>query len=391
MKVVLLSGGSGTRLWPMSTEDCPKQFVSFFDDDESMLYSTYKKVNNEFSSIYVATQQSYTELIKKQINNKAKFIIEPNKIGAVGAIFNIAAYFKYKEGLSDEEIISVVPTDHEVENDFYKVLNDAYFHIKNNNENICLVGIKPTFASTEYGYILHKNNKVEKFLEKPNEVVAKELISKNVLWNSGIIVFKLGYIIEISKRYLSYNNYEEFKSLYNTLPRNNFEKEVLEKENNIGIIESKTIWNDLGTWEVLSSKISTPDKFNTNIINLEDKEIRNNGVRNAIIINSKNGISLINKNIEQIIWRDWGYYKIIEQYNGIELKYLNIFNGNNVSFKCDENIEKTLFISKGECYITIDNETIKLTTGSSVNILKGQIYLIKVTEDIQIIEVTNKK
>lgn len=391
MKVVLLSGGSGTRLWPMSTEDCPKQFVSFFDDDESMLYSTYKKVNNEFSSIYVATQQSYTELIKKQINNQVNFIIEPNKIGTVGAIFNIAAYFKYKEGLSDEEIISVVPTDHEVENDFYKVLNDAYLYIKNNNENICLVGIKPTFASTEYGYILHKNNKVEKFLEKPNEVVAKELISKNALWNSGIIVFKLGHIIEISKRYLNYNNYEEFKLLYNTLPRSNFEKEVLEKENNIGIIESKTIWNDLGTWEVLSSKISTPDKYNTNIINLEDKEIRNNGVRDAIIINSKNGISLINKNIEQIIWRDWGYYKIIEQYNGIELKYLNIFNGNNVSFKCDENIEKTLFISKGECYITIDNETIKLTTGSSVNILKGQIYSIKVTEDIQIIEVTNKK
>lgn len=391
MKVVLLSGGSGTRLWPMSTEDCPKQFVSFFGDDESMLYSTYKKVNNEFSSIYVATQQSYTELIKKQINDKVNFIIEPNKIGTVGAIFNIAAYFKYVEGLSDEEIISVVPTDHEVENDFYKVLNDAYFHIKNNNENICLVGIKPTFASTEYGYILHKNNKVEKFLEKPNEVVAKELISKNALWNSGIIVFKLGHIIEISKRYLNYNNYEGFKLLYNTLPRSNFEKEVLEKENNIGIIESKTIWNDLGTWEVLSSKISTPDKFNTNIINLEEKEIRNNGVRNAIIINSKNGISLINKNIEQIIWRDWGYYKIIEQYNGIELKYLNIFNGNNVSFKCDENIEKTLFISKGEGCITIDNETIKLTTGSSVNILKGQIYLIKVTEDIQIIEVTNKK
>ena len=271
MKVVLLSGGSGTRLWPMSTEDCPKQFVSFFDDDESMLYSTYKKVNNNFSSIYVATQQPYVELIKEQINNTVNFIIEPNKIGTVGAIFNIAAYFKYVEGLSDEEIISVVPTDHEVENHFYRVLNDAYLHIKNNNENICLVGIKPTFASTQYGYILHKNNEVVKFLEKPNENVAKELISKNALWNSGIIVFKLGHIIEISKRYLNYNNYEEFKLLYNTLLRSNFEKEVLEKENNIGIIKSISNWNDLGTWEVLSSKISTPDQYNTNIINLEDK------------------------------------------------------------------------------------------------------------------------
>lgn len=306
--------------------------MPFFEDNESMLLTTFRAIKKNYSSIYVATQDNYVDLIRNQIKENVNFIIEPDRIGTFGAVLNIANYFKYVENLLDDEFVSIVPSDYEVDSEFYKVLNDASLYIKNKNINVCLIGIKPTFPSTQYGYILHQNNIVKRFKEKPDIETANKLISENALWNSGILVFRLKYIIEISKKYLEYKTYEEFIVMYNKLQKNSFDKEVLEKIKNIGIIESNNSWNDLGTWESLSSKISKPDQYNTNIINFENKEIQNKGIKDAIIINCINGLALINKNLEEIYWRNWGYYKIIDNYceeeNNIKIKFLK----NNITY-----------------------------------------------------------
>lgn len=390
MRVVLLSGGSGTRLWPISTECCPKQFLPFFEADKSMLYTTYKNIKKFFPFVYFATQSKYIELINTQIKEDINFIIEPDRIGTFGAVLNIANYFKYVEKLSDEEIISIVPTDHDVDCDFYKILEDAALCIKKRNTDICLIGIRPESPSTKYGYIVHENNILKEFKEKPDERLAQKLINNNSLWNSGIIVFKLKYIIDISKKYIEYGNYEEFLANYNNLPKISFDKEILEKNGNIGIIQSNKKWNDLGTWDSLSKKISTADQYNTNIINFEDKEIRNIGVRDSIIINSSNGLALLNKSKQQIYWEDWGFYKNIINYvdgeKNIKSIILNIYRGNTINYNCIENINKIWFVTEGLGEILCKNKKIEIKAGQIIQFSKEKSYVFKALEDVQILE-----
>ena len=295
MKIVLLSGGKGSRLWPISTTEIPKQFIKLLSNSSNMLSQTYdaisKMTNKE--NIYVASIKEYITNIKNSIKDFANLIIEPDCIGTFGAVLNIAMYFKEKN--IGDDIIAVVPTDHHVDDNFYDCLVDSEELLKNSDSSICLVGIKPKFVSEHYGYITYENNRVLEFEEKPSIKKAEKLIDNGSLWNSGIIVFKINEIINLAKEYLEFDNYDEFLKKYHQLPHNSFDREVLEKKDNILITKSDSCWNDIGTWEVLAPMISEPDKFNTIIINFEDKKIENVGIRDAIIINSANGLKLISK------------------------------------------------------------------------------------------------
>lgn len=390
MKVVLLSGGSGTRLWPVSTEDCPKQYVPFFKNNNSMFENTYNQITKLFSSIYIATQKKYQTIVKKQIDKKIKFIIEPQKIGTFGAILNTAVYLKYKEKVSDDEFISIVPTDHDVDKEFYKILLETEKLLETKKLNVCLVGIKPTNPSNQYGYIIQENNIVKEFIEKPSTIKAKKLIKNNALWNSGIVVFKLKHIINLSKKYLEYEDYNDFIKKYNTLPNNSFDREYLEKEKNICVIETNKKWNDLGTWDTMSNKISQPDEFNTNIINFENKEIKNKGISNSIIVNSKDGLLLLNKNIEKIYWKEWGYYKIIfsstNNNNNIKIKQLNISKDNNISYQYHNYRNEDWYILSGTGKIIKDKKIINITAGDRISIKTKELHCIRALTDLIIIE-----
>lgn len=260
MQIVLLSGGKGKRLWPISTDKVPKQFIKLFLNASSMLSRTYKLVlkNSSKEKIYIATGREYAANVKHEIKDFDNFIFEPDYIGTFGAILNVAVFLN--ENSNNDDIVSIVPTDHNVDNNFYDVLYEAEKLLKDSSTDICLIGIKPTFPSEQFGYILHKKNEVISFSEKPKEDTAVSLIDKGALWNSGIVVFKLKSIINIAKKYFNYKNYEDFLNNYSNLPHNSFDKEVLEKNKNISIIKCDKEWNDLGTWEVLAPMISKPDQ-----------------------------------------------------------------------------------------------------------------------------------
>lgn len=297
MKIVLLSGGQGKRLWPVSLDKKPKQFISFFDEGTSMLKSTFNKVSSIFgaSNVFVATHKDFKKEVRKEIKNFDNIILENETIGTFGAIVNLSIYLKYKCSCDDNEIVAVVPIDHDIDEFFYNILKNAEERLNESNNSICLIGIKPTYPSTSYGYIIHKDGKVLSFKEKPDKQTAIKYIKKCALWNSGIVVFRLKRIIDISKKYIDYNSYEEFQNKYNFLPHISFDYEVLEKENDLLIVESEIAWSDIGLWENLAPKISKSDKYNTNIINYENKKIINDGVENIILINTKDGIRIIPK------------------------------------------------------------------------------------------------
>ena len=261
------------------------------DNKRPYLQITFELIRENLACIVIRNVGNVQSIIPN-FNN---VITEAKSIGTYGAILNVAVYLKYIEKCDDNEIISIIPIDHDVEDFFYEILIEAEKNIIKNKYDICLIGINPTYPSTQYGYILSNNGIVTKFKEKPNEEDAIKLIKSNALWNSGIVVFRLKKILKIIEKHFKITTYDSFLKKIIKLPCVSFDKEVLEKEKNIGIIRTNLYWNDLGIWENLAQKISTPDKYNTNIINFENKKIVNKGIKNAIIVNSNNGIILISK------------------------------------------------------------------------------------------------
>jgi len=296
VKYVLISGGKGKRLWPLSTDERPKQFVKIFNNT-CMLEITYNKLTKicDKEDVYIATGNEYVELTKETLPYFENIIIEKEAIGTFAAILNVAVYLKEIKNTSDNEIVSILPVDHDLDDSFYSALALAEKRIIDGNINLCLIGIKPNKPSTQYGYIISENGIIKEFKEKPNMELAQEYISNGALWNSGVVVFKLKEILDIAGKYLTYKTYDDFVEKYNILPHISFDYEVLEKSNNVGLITYDKHFEDIGTWENIANKISKPDEYNTNIINTEDKKIINDGVKNIIIINTKDGIRIVPK------------------------------------------------------------------------------------------------
>lgn len=393
MKIVLLSGGKGKRLWPLSTDSVPKQFVPLFNDASSMLKKTYNSIleNYEMNNIYIATGNSYKDEVLNEINGFKNFILEPAYIGTFGAILNIAVYLKVIEKVSKDEIISVVPIDHDVDKNFYKILSDAEKIIENKSSDICLIGIKPTFPSTQYGYIINSNDYVLSFKEKPDIELATKLVVNNALWNSGIVNFRLDKILQIAKQYLNYSSYDDFLNKYTLLPHNSFDTEILEKETNLSVISSEAYWNDLGTWDRLSSKISTADDYNTNIINFENKKVINEGIENAIVVNTHNGIKLMKKNINNSVFRQWGYYEILNGFYSdqicIKIKKLTIIDNRNISYQYHNHRLEEWFVLEGIGEIIIDGKYSKIKSGDIIKVNKKVKHSIRALKTLEIVEV----
>ena len=393
MKIVLMAGGKGTRLWPLSTDNLPKQFIPIFDDGKSMLTSTYNKIKELNSKIYVSTQREYADTAMLQTNNSTSIICEPFSHDTFAAFLNVAVYLKCEDNVDENEFVAIIPTDHDVDNNFYDILFKAEKLLHDSNKDFCLVGINPVYPSTQYGYIIHEGSYVKQFVEKPDEILAKKLISENAAWNSGILVFRLSAMIKIAKKYSNGKNYKDFLNNYDSLPKISFDYEILEKMPDLMIVLSNKSWKDLGNWNTLYEKISMPDNFNTNIINTENKIIKNYGVEDILIINSKNGIAMYPKWSNKIIKKDWGNFQLLKSYEFdnlvIEIKSLSVESKKSINgFGNKDNVFFVIISGLGE--ITINNQLKKLTRGSNYYINAKDKYTITANENLEIFSIVQK-
>ena len=393
MRIVLMAGGKGTRLWPLSTDDLPKQFIPIFDNNQSMLTSTYNKIKGLNSKIYVSTQKEYTDMVMIQTNNSVSAICEPFSHDTFAAFLNVAVYLNCEDNVDENEFVAIIPTDHDVDNNFYDILFQAEKLLQDSNKDFCLVGINPAYPSTQYGYILHEGSYVKQFVEKPDETKAKKLISENAAWNSGILVFKLGAMIKIAKKYSNDKNYKDFLNNYDLLPKISFDYEILEKMSDLMIVLSNKSWKDLGNWNTLYEKISMPDNFNTNIINTENKVIKNYGVEDSLIINSQNGIAMYPKLRNEIVRKDWGNFQLLKSYEFdnlvIEIKLLHVESKKSIN--CFENNHYIFcVITSGSGEIILNNQLKKLTIGSNYYINAKDKYTIKANKDLEIFSIVQK-
>ncbi len=385
IKIVLLAGGKGTRLWPISTDDMPKQFLKIYGDD-TMIEKIYNDLCSLYNKkdIYIATNAEYKLYLEQILPGFTNYIIEPKSNGTYSAVLNIAAHLKYKDNIKETEMISILPIDAYVNKDFFNVFERVEEKYKDSS-SICLIGIKPNCISSQYGYIVHHSDKVLSFKEKPDYDEAFNLVNSGALWNSGIFIASLCKLVSLIK---NIKTYDEFISKYLEIPKGSFDVNVLEKEKNLLVITSNYSWCDIDVWENLAPLLTDSDQYNNNIINYEDKKIVTSNIKNTIIVNSKNGIKLIKKN--NLYMKKWGSYEVLNNYSNkyaVKIKKLNIFPNKNISYQYHHQRNEEMIVLKGEGEFLLNGKLKKIKSGDRLSIGIGDKHSIRASSLIEIIEV----
>jgi mannose-1-phosphate guanylyltransferase len=312
MNIILLSGGSGVRLWPLSNEQRPKQFVPFFKGESgqsvSMLQNVWGqlKYRNLHESTVIATSVGQQELIREQIGRGVDLVLEPEKRDTFPAILLSVAYLYSHRGVSRDEPVAVMSVDSHVENSFYDALLQLPEALESTGANVALMGVKPTFPSQKYGYILPEATTgnspivtIERFYEKPNAQDAALYMERGALWNCGVFCFKVGFLLDLLANMGLPETYEELLLAYSQLENRSFDYAVVERERKIAAIKYTGAWKDLGTWCTLTEELGEPivgkgflgkDNSNVHILNELDIPIIGIGLSDVIIAASREGI-----------------------------------------------------------------------------------------------------
>ena len=365
IRPIILCGGAGTRLWSQSKNNIAKQFIDF--GGWSLLEKTLKRVKGPlFDYPIISTNTKYLKLVKTYLKKfkvkNYKIVLEPSKRNTAPAILASALI---KDIPNDQPLI-FFPADHLVEKT--SVFNKALIKNKANltDQNIFIFGIKPTSPSSEYGYFLTKKiknniNKVTKFIEKPKEVKAKQVIKEKGYWNSGMFFLRKDSIINNYKKYQPtvYKNCVEavfkakFKDKTYYLNKTSFIKAsaksfdyaILEKTKQINAIKLNIPWSDLGTW----------------------KEVCKMFDKNKSLYHKK-------KNIH---YRPWGKYIILFEGNGFLIKELNIKPKGILSLQKHYHREEHWFITQGNPTITLNKKKLTKKVNEAIYIPLGAIHRIE--------------
>ena len=262
MNIVLLSGGSGKRLWPLSNDIRSKQFIKIFKAEdgayESMVQRVYrqlKQVDSEVN-ITIATSRTQISAIHNQLGEGVSISLEPCRRDTFPAIALATAYLHDIQGVSEEESVVVCPVDPYVETDYFEALKRLGEQADKGEANLVLMGIEPTYPSEKYGYIIPQSkdsvSRVSTFKEKPDAETAKSYISQGALWNGGVFAYKLKYVLNKARELIDFTDYQDLFSRYGTLEKISFDYAVVEKEKEIQVMRFAGQWKDLGTWNTLT-------------------------------------------------------------------------------------------------------------------------------------------
>ena len=428
MKLVLLSGGSGKRLWPLSNDARSKQFLKVLRNEDNELQSMVQRVWGQLGKLgltessVIATSKSQVEMIQNQLGKNLPIIVEPERRDTFPAIALAATYIYSCENTPRDEVIGVLPVDPYVEDRFFSRLLDLEDILNASDADLGLIGVEPTFPSEKYGYIVpnikDSNNEVVKvshFREKPNTEDAKRLINEQALWNCGVFAFKLDKIITLLEDKGLPTNFEELLSNYSSLPKISFDYEVVEKTDNIVAIPYDGYWKDLGTWNTLTeemgsnvigkARIST-DSHHTHIVNELDIPISVLGLSNVLVAASPDGILVTDKEssprVKELIGnlnqrpmyeeRRWGWYRVLEhtKYNdGTEVltKRINISSGKNLSYQYHNYRKEVWTIVKGQGVLLVNDNFRVVKAGDVIEIAVGAKHAVKAITDLEFIEV----
>jgi mannose-1-phosphate guanylyltransferase len=428
MIFALLSGGSGKRLWPLSNDSRSKQFLKVLMNPNGHMESMVQRVWRQLDltglqdSVYVVTGQGQLEIVQNQLHDKVNVIVEPSRRDTFPAIALTATYLYSIVGVNLQEVIAVLPADPYADNDFFCKIAELESAIHESDADIALMGVKPTYPSEKYGYIIptegtsegRKYEIVSHFREKPSEDQAKILLEEGALWNCGVFAFKLDYLINLLIEKGLPIQYEEMLKQYETLRNISFDFEVVERAQKIVVAKFNGIWKDLGTWNTLAEEISTPiigkgiiceNSVNTHLINELDIPVTVLGCPNLIVVTSPDGILVADKSsspqIKELIKnmeqrpmfeeRRWGRYRVLDYIKKdkceILTKRIGIDAGKNLSYQLHTKRSEAWTVIEGVGEFILNDKMFHVQAGDVLQIPIRARHSIRAITDMEIIEV----
>ncbi len=308
-----MSGGAGSRLWPLSSQSMPKQFIPLFqregDQMESILQRNARLMLQRFETtdIFISSGIEHVQEIRRCLPWEPSIIVEPERRDTFPSICLSSLYLMSVMQLPEDELVCFCPADLYVDHPFVDRIADTSVQTDWSQVSIALLGIQPTEPLEKYGYIIPKGEAalidgktraIERFVEKPSKTEAAALIAEGALWNSGVFIFPLSFI----KQYLQHKGYpityQAFLAHYKELPKISFDYEVLEKTERAGVISFEGCWSDIGSWDRLIDTIGLPhignavitkDTGNVHVINTTPTPVICMGVSDLIVVLTEQG------------------------------------------------------------------------------------------------------
>lgn len=420
MNIVLLSGGSGQRLWPLSNDIRSKQFIKIFHKEdnslESMVQRVYRQIRKVDSdaTVTIATSKSQVSAIYNQLGDHVGISVEPCRRDTFPAIALAAAYLKDVQGVGENESVVVCPVDPYVEDDYFEALNDLGNRASQSNANLVLMGIEPTYPSEKYGYIIpastEKISKVSMFKEKPNQEMAKEYISQGALWNGGVFAFRLGYVLKRAHELIDFSDYQDLFQKYDTLTKISFDYAVVEHETEIEVMRFAGMWKDLGTWntltEAMDSQAVGEALFNENcenvhVVNELNVPILCMGLKDIVVSASPEGILVSDKEQSSYIKpyvntldnrvmfaeKSWGSFRVLDVEEGSLTIKVTLNPGHKMNYHSHEFRDEVWTVIAGEGRTIVDGIEKAVKAGDVITMNAGSRHTILADTELQVIEV----
>ena len=420
MNIVLLSGGSGKRLWPLSNDIRSKQFIKIFKKEdgtyESMVQRVYRQIKkaDRNSSVTIATAKTQVSAIYNQLGEDVGISIEPCRRDTFPAIALATAYLTDVLHISEDEVVVVCPVDPYVDEKYFDALKELSAQAEKGEANLVLMGMEPTYPSEKYGYIIPKNNEhiseVATFKEKPDLETAKSYISQGALWNGGVFAYKLAYVLNKAHEMIDFTDYDDLYKKYATLEKISFDYAVVEKEKKIQVIRFSGQWKDLGTWNTLTEAMEesmigdarmNDTCNNVHVINELNIPILCMGLKDAVVSASPEGILVSDKEqssyikpyvdaIDQRVMfaeKSWGSFRILDVEDESLTIIVTLNPGHKMNYHSHERRDEVWTIISGTGTSLIDGVKKRVQAGDVLTIPAGCRHTLLADPELKVIEV----
>ncbi|MEK0315281.1 sugar phosphate nucleotidyltransferase [Cohnella sp. 56] len=435
MKLVLMSGGSGKRLWPLSNDARSKQFLKVLEGSDGNRISMVQRVWGQIEASglsgvsCIATSQSQIEIMRSQIGSDVPIIVEPERRDTFPAIALACAYLHSVMKERSDEVVVILPVDPYVENRFFQTIIELEKVLQLSGADLALIGVKPTYPSSKYGYIEPDIDqaghgaavgykRVHRFHEKPDGDKAAELINRQSLWNCGVFAFRLGFLTQLIESRGFPTEYEALAEQYHAMPKISFDYEVVEKIKQIAVLPYDGYWKDLGTWNTLTDEMAnnqigkgtiSQDCIDTHLINELEVPITIMGLSNIVVAASPDGILVTDKRasprIKEYINYDqgpmyeerrWGWTRILDEQiyedgRSVITKRVGVNAGKSMSYQMHSGRDEVWTVVKGQGEFVLNGNYLSVNLGNMLHIPSKTLHTIRAISNLEIIVVESRR